>query len=261
MKSTTISLLTLIFLSCIVFASENEPVQDLDDGGPNIVQRLEIMKQEMQRKAEEAKKEDFEKLYNNDRFSPLKQKDKDDIQNNAIVSEIDQESDEDDFTPKRLAWLLSDQSLTLRIVLGLVMLLLICLALIKIYRIRKSISKKTKQMENYASTMEKIIEGADRLVFVTWKDQKEGILFMDNPCYKKKAQVDLSKAQFIQAEIDKLEADIVKKNREIGALQSKESYYAEEIERLKEELGDSKRKILDEGAALGFTEPVLKEFK
>ncbi len=34
--------------------------------------------------------------------------------------------------------------------------------------------------------MENIIEDTDKLVFVSWKDQKEGIVFLDNPSYKKK---------------------------------------------------------------------------
>ena len=32
--------------------------------------------------------------------------------------------------------------------------------------------------------MENIIDDTDNLVFVSWKDQKEGILFFDNKAYK-----------------------------------------------------------------------------
>ena len=49
-------------------------------------------------------------------------------------------------------------------------------------------------MLDYADTMDKIIEGSDNLVFATWKDQKEGIVFVENPAYKTKSKQDLSKA-------------------------------------------------------------------
>ncbi len=115
-------------------------------------------------------------------------------------------------------------------------------------------------MKEYAKQMEKIIEGSNNLVFLTWKDQKEGILFTENPAYKSKNRGDLSKAQQIQSEIGKVQTEIDRKNAEIKKLMEKERVFNAEIDKLQNEYENSKKKALDEGAALGFAGPVLREF-
>lgn len=43
--------------------------------------------------------------------------------------------------------------------------------------------------------MEKIIGDTDNLISVSWKDQKEGIVFVENPAYKQKIEKNLSKKE------------------------------------------------------------------
>ena len=95
---------------------------------------------------------------------------------------------------------------------------------------------------------------------MTWKDQKEGILFTENPAYKSKNRGDLSKAQVIQHEIEMLGYEINIKNDEIKKLIDKEKVYLHEIDKLQVEYENSKKKVLDEGAALGYAGPVLREY-
>jgi hypothetical protein len=130
----------------------------------------------------------------------------------------------------------------------------------KSYQMNKSLQIKKREMKEYAKQMEKIIEGSNNLVFLTWKDQKEGILFTENPAYKSKNRGDLSKAQQIQSEIGKVQTEIDRKNAEIKKLMEKERVFNAEIDKLQNEYENSKKKALDEGAALGFAGPVLREF-
>ena len=116
-------------------------------------------------------------------------------------------------------------------------------------------------MKEYSKQMDKIIAGSTNLVFVTWKDQKEGILFTENPFYKLKTVSDMTKAQRVQHEITLNEEELNLKHKEIKKLGEKKRMYTEEIERLKAELEVSKKKVLDEGASLGFANPMLREFK
>jgi len=128
------------------------------------------------------------------------------------------------------------------------------------YQMNKSLQSKKREMKDYAKQIEKIIEGSNNLVFVTWKDQKEGILFTENPAYKSKNRGDLSKAQQIQSEIARVQAEVDRKNAEIKKLMEKERLFNVEVEKLQSEYENSKKKALDEGAALGFAGPVLREF-
>lgn len=146
----------------------------------------------------------------------------------------------------------------LLIIVGFVLFVLIAY---KYYSINMSIKEQHAQIQNYADQLETIIEGADRLVFATWKDQKENIKFVDNPAYKKKAEGEMSKTQQIEAEILKVQKDIEKKTKDIDNLREKEEYYNKEINQLEVELAEARTLVLDEGAALGFADTVLREFK
>lgn len=159
------------------------------------------------------------------------------------------------------SWFEANRSKILNGVIIVVGFALLGLISYKYYSINASIKEKHAQIQDYAHQLETIIEGTDKLVFATYKDQKENIQFIDNPAYKKKSQGELTKAQQIQAEIAKVEEDIKKKEKDIDNLRSKESYYDKEIDQLEQELDVAKTRVLDEGAALGFAETVLREFK
>lgn len=145
--------------------------------------------------------------------------------------------------------------------LAILGLLLIILISYRVYSIKEDIKEQKTEIDNYAHQLERIIEGTDRLVFSTWQDQKECIKFIDNVAFKKRADKDLSKVQKIKLEIQKVEEDIKRKQQEINSLRDKEIYYIDEISKLEEEFAKGKIHILDEGAALGFADTVLREFK
>ena len=61
---------------------------------------------------------------------------------------------------------------------GLGLLAIIILVVLVGWKISSSTSElnsKKKQIKQYAKQMEKIIEESENLVFVSWKDQQEGI--------------------------------------------------------------------------------------
>ena len=149
----------------------------------------------------------------------------------------------------------------LKILIFLVVLFLVLLIAYKAYRLNKSLNLKNQEMKEYAKQMEKIIAGSANLVYITWKDQKEGILFTDNPAYKSKSLADMTKVQKVQHEIQQYQEEVSSKQKDIKKLLEKERMYLEEIERLKLEYEANKKKVLDEGASLGYAGPVLREFK
>lgn len=146
-------------------------------------------------------------------------------------------------------------------ILMIVGMVLLTMVIYKSYSINQKIKSQNNQIQDYAQQLEQIIDGADKLVFVTWKDHKEGIKFADNPCYKKKTEASLSAAQQIQEEMEKIEADIKRRAADIEKARNKELFYLEEIASLEKELEEAKTRVFDEGAALGYAETVLKEFK
>lgn len=158
-------------------------------------------------------------------------------------------------------WLKVNRDKILNGLLVVIGFMLFALITYKYYSINLSIKQQRAEIQSYANQLETIIEGSDKLVFATWKDQRENIRFIDNPAYKKKTENELTKVQQIEAEIANVEEDIRKKTKDVENLREKETYYAKEIETLETELAEAKTRVLDEGAALGFAETVLREFK
>lgn len=66
--------------------------------------------------------------------------------------------------------------------------------------------------------MDKILEDSDKLIQLSWKDQKEGLEFIENPAYLRKMEKDLSKKEQLEIEIKNLEGEIMKRNEEIEQL-------------------------------------------
>jgi hypothetical protein len=71
----------------------------------------------------------------------------------------------------------------------------------------------------------------------------------------------LQTADSLQGRIKKIDEEIKNISSAIDVLRSKELYYLNDIEVLKNDLDNIKVKVFDEGAAFGFAEPVLREFK
>ena len=158
-------------------------------------------------------------------------------------------------------WLKTNRDRILNALLVVIGIMLFALITYKYYTINLSIKEQREQIQNYADQLESIIEDSDKLVFATWKDQRENIHFVDNPAYKKKVEGELTKAQQIEAEIANVQEDIRKKLRDVENLREKASYYDNEIATLESELSEAKTRVLDEGAALGFADAVLREFR
>lgn len=82
-----------------------------------------------------------------------------------------------------------------------------------------------------------------------------------NPTYKNKnANMDMTKFQIMRQKIEKLEQEIEKKKIDIQRLDYKENFYLKEIETLKIEHENNKKRVLDEGNALGLAKPVIRQF-
>ena len=160
-----------------------------------------------------------------------------------------------------VGWLFNDRNKTLKVAIFIVILFFALLIFYKSYRLNKSLEIKNAEMKLYAKQMEKIIAGSANLVFVTWKDQKEGILFTENPAYKSKSTSDLSKAQQIQYEINQYQEDINSKQKDIKKLQEKERVYNEEIEKLRIEVEKHKSDAFGFVQAFGNRENIVREFK
>ena len=58
-----------------------------------------------------------------------------------------------------------------------------------------------------------------------------------------------------------MKAEISTRTEEIEKLKDKESKYIDEIQNLKNEYNENKKKVLDEGHALGFADTVVREFR
>jgi ribosomal 30S subunit maturation factor RimM len=84
---------------------------------------------------------------------------------------------------------------------------------------------------------------------------------MMNSTYKNKnANMDMTKFQIMRQKIERLENEIEKKKHEIERLDHKEEFYLKEIESLRIEHENNKKRVLDEGNALGFAKPVPRQF-
>lgn len=161
---------------------------------------------------------------------------------------------------ERSSWIFEHKSRLIKVTMAFLALGLFLLISWKLYSINKRVEEQNEQMKIYTKQMENIIEGADKLKFVTWKDQKEGVLFVENPAFLKKNTHNLSKAEILKNDLDKLGGELNKQVKEIDSLKVKEDAYVTEIEKLKQEYENKKREVLEEGAVLAHGEGVLREF-
>lgn len=86
-----------------------------------------------------------------------------------------EEEEEEEEEMEEDNWIINNKTELMK---GLGLLALIVLVVLVGWKISSSTSDlklKKKQIKEYAKQMEKIIEGSANLVFVSWKDQQEGI--------------------------------------------------------------------------------------
>ena len=169
---------------------------------------------------------------------------------------------------ERDSWLYENKHYLVNLTLGMIVVSLIVLISWKMYSINQLLIKQNENVNLYAEEMEKMIEHADQLKYITWKDQKEGILFIQNPLQTEPEAVDGGdpdafdeSEEILQQQIKKLMNGLERKNDELDKLKEKEIQYLKLIEDLNKEYDANKKRILDEGAGAGIGEGILKEFK
>lgn len=72
-------------------------------------------------------------------------------------------------------WIMNNKVELVKALALLALIILLVLVGWKISSSTSDLKKKKQKIKNYAKQMEKIIEGSENLVFVSWKDQQEGI--------------------------------------------------------------------------------------
>ena len=179
----------------------------------------------------------------------------------GVTDEDANEAEEDLEEPGYWKWFVDNKTKIINTLVGTFSIAVIVFIVYKMFKITKSIETQKEQIQNYAQQLDQIIEGGNKLVYATWRDQQEKIKFVENPAYKSKSPVDLSKAQRLQEEINKYEARVNQKRADISALRDKGSQYEKEIIQLEQDYERGRMTILDEGAALGFADTVLREFR
>lgn len=164
-------------------------------------------------------------------------------------------------TVSKWYWMIRNKTKLISLLLFMLAALTIGVIVLRMYRINVVIKYQEEQMAGYAEQLQQIIDGTDKLVHITWKDLQENIKFADNPAYKTSNHANLTKAQLVQTEIERYQKANNKVQAEIDLLKEKEGFYIKEVTRLERDVEFGKRKILDEVAALGFAEHVVREFK
>ena len=143
----------------------------------------------------------------------------------------------------------------------MVLFILVIIVTFRVTKLKKSLNQNRQEVKKVAEKMERIIDQSDKLVFVTWKDQSEGIVFLQNPAYKSSyVKTDLSKGQKVQNDLTKLTEEVEKAKIDVESMKSKEELYRIEITKLKKTFESAKVKRLDPVASLGYAENVLREY-
>ena len=161
---------------------------------------------------------------------------------------------------ERNSWLFEHKSRLVHASLLLLAIGIFALVSYKAYAVKQHVERQNAQVQLYAEQLEKMGDNGSALKHLTWKDQKEGILFTDNPAYTRRAAPDLPAAELVQRDLDKLNAELEKQSAELEMLRRKEDAYIAEIEQLKQEYERTKKEVLEEGAVLADGEGVMREY-
>ena len=99
---------------------------------------------------------------------------------------------------EKSTWIYENKSELTQLLVGFTVTALVILIGWKMFQLNQKIKEQNENIEKYAQQMDNIIEDTDKLVSISWKDQKEGIEFVENPGYKKKKSDDMSQAEELQ---------------------------------------------------------------
>ncbi len=174
------------------------------------------------------------------------------------VSKVTYEQIMDDETDAR-GWIYSNKMQIMKVALLLLLSFLFFLLGYKTYFMNKKVDEKNKKMKEYARQIEDMIKDDSVLGTITWQDQKEGILFSENPAYKSKDRKAGQNA--FKEQIKNLEFEVSHRTGEIQKLLKKEQVFLEQLEKLKSEYHFNKKRAMDEGVERGNTDPVFREYR
>ena len=87
------------------------------------------------------------------------------------------------------------------------------------------------------------------------------IEFIANPTHNtEESELESSRLNHLHRDISKLENDIEQKTRDLTRLDEKEKYFLEEIEKLRFEYNQTKKKVLEEGRELGLYDRINRQY-
>ena len=86
-------------------------------------------------------------------------------------------------------------------------------------------------------------------------------MFVANPTHNvEEAELESSRLNHLHRDITKLESEIEAKQRDLTRLDEKEKFFLEEIEKLRFEYNQTKKKVLEEGRELGLYDRVNRQY-
>ena len=84
---------------------------------------------------------------------------------------------------------------------------------------------------------------------------------MKNPHFNEHMpEKESSRLEKLERDVGRLETDIDKKSKDLVKLDEKEKYFLDEIEKLRFEYEQTKRRVLEEGQALGLYDNLNRQF-
>ena len=156
-------------------------------------------------------------------------------------------------------WIYNNKMQILKVSLLLLFAFLLFMLAYKFYFMNKKVEEKNQKMKEYAKQIEEMIKDDGMLGTITWQDQKEGILFSENPAYKPKESKANQKS--IKDQIKSLEYEVSHRTNEIQKLLKKEQAYLEQMEKLKAEYHLDKKRAINEGFESFNADPVFREYR
>ena len=160
-----------------------------------------------------------------------------------------------------MGWIYQNKLKLLRIAIILLSLFLLILLAYKTYYLNKSLAVKNQQMKEYAKQIQTLVQDHSGLLSISWKDQKEGIMFTENPCYRVKDTKNVEKKERLKAEITDLGFEVSSRLADIKKLTEKERMFLEQLDKLKMEFEDHKKRVLDEGREIESVGPIFREYR
>ena len=158
-------------------------------------------------------------------------------------------------------WINEHRERLLNIMIVIAIIIILYVIYWRLNRIKVKLEDHAKVINQYTDEMEKILGKGKRLQFVTWKDQKEGILFIPNPMHSKRKKRRGDKKEELKEELKKLKKKLIKKSDDIDDLKERLKIYLDTIERLNQEYEDNKKQIINENRFHVTGDQVTKEFR